>query len=156
MTTSAAGGFASATIGAVHSNEKPHRHRKRRITFVVVALAALLVLLLRIDNNHAPKSTSLTSRGNSRVAKPHVAAPTTGLPGVICTGRNRTIARTPTKEDLKRLKRNAAKALKHTATGKVPKRPSEITGRRLPNGTFSGACNYGPQTPAAAVPGSNY
>jgi hypothetical protein len=80
----------------------------------------------------------------------------TGLPGVICTGRHRTIARTPTKEDLRRLKRNAPNALKQAATGMTPKMPTEITGRRLPDGTFSGTCLYGPQTPATTAPGSNY
>ena len=158
MTASVRGGFASATTGAVHSDNRPDRQRKRRITFVFVAIllgALLALLLLRLG--HSPKRTPLTSDRNSPLANPHgSAAPTTGLPGVICSGHHRTIARTPTKEDMKRLKRNAPKVLKQAATGKVPKLPTEITGRLLPNGTFSGTCLYGPQIPATTAPGSNY
>jgi hypothetical protein len=149
---------ARATTGAVHSDDTRDGQRKRRIALGVLALifAALLSLLLLRLGSHSPNRTPLTSHGNSPVAKVDVpAAPTTGLPAVICTGRDRAIARTPTRDDLKRLKRNAPKVLKR-ATGKAPKLPSEITGRLLPNGTFSGTCLYGPKAPATTAPGVNY
>jgi hypothetical protein len=120
---------------------------------VVVLLAAILALLLLRFINHSSDGTPTPIQPNAPTTK---AAPVTGLPGVICTGQHRTIARTPTKQDLKRLKRNAPKVLKQAATGRTPKMPTEITGGLLPDGTFSGNCLYGPQTPATTAPGSNY
>ena len=137
--------------------DKPHRRRRQRraLAVVVLLVAAILGLLLLRFANHSPHRTpTAVPRPNAPATK--VGAPVTGLPGVICTGRQRTIARTPTKADLRRLKRNAPKVLKQAATGKAPKMPTEITGRRLPDGAFSGSCHYGPQTPATTAPGSNY
>ncbi len=123
------------------------------MTVVVLLLAALLALLLLRFINHSSDGTPTPIPTNAPATK---VAPVTGLPGVICTGRHRTIARTPTKQDLKRLKRNAPKVSKQAATGRTPRMPTEITGRLLPDGTFSGSCLYGPQTPATTAPGSNY
>jgi hypothetical protein len=136
-------------------DDKAHRRRRQRRAIAVVAflVAAIIALLLLRVINHSPVRTPIAVRPNPPATK---FAPVTGLPGVICTGQHKTIARTPTKEDLKRLKRNAPNVLKQAATGRSPKMPTEITGRLLPDGTFSGSCVYGPQTPATTAPGSNY
>ena len=120
---------------------------------VVLLLSAILALLLLRFINHSSGGTPTPIQPKAPAT---TDAPVTGLPGVICTGQHRTIARTPTSQDLKRLKRNAPKVLKQAATGRTPKMPTEITGGLLPDGTFSGSCLYGPQTPATTAPGSNY
>jgi hypothetical protein len=137
-----------------------HRQRPRRTALALIAplLVTLLTLLLLSFLGHSPSTPPVAlPRPSSAAPKSGLhTKPVTGLPGVVCVGKHKTIARTPTKKDTKRIKRNAAKVRKQARAGKAPKMPSEITGHRLPNGTFSGSCLYGGQNPATVPPDSNY
>jgi len=161
MTPSVSAGFSRIGDGPAPTGEGRHRQRHRRTAFALVALllGALLALLILSFLGHSPNKTPVAlSRPHSGAPKQGAlhTKPKTGLPAVVCVGQHKSVARSPTKKDFKRLKRNAAKVRKEAEAGKAPKMPSEITGRRLPNGTFSGTCLYGGQHPATVPPDSNY
>ena len=82
MTASVRRGFASATTGAVHSDNRPDRQRKRRITFVFVAilLGALLALLLLRLAPLAQAHTAHVSTENRPPANPHGSTALTDWP----------------------------------------------------------------------------
>jgi hypothetical protein len=79
-------------------------------------------------------------------------------PNVICVNRhgNKATARTPTPQDLARLKKQAPEAEREfRKTRKLPygltHPPSQLFIRRLPNGSFYGICEWGGDTPAIAA-----
>jgi hypothetical protein len=160
LTSSVSAAFSRIADDLAATSEGRHRQRRRRAALALVALllaASLALLLLRVVGQTSSKVPVALPRLSSAVPKQGALRPkpTAGLPAVVCVGPHKTVARSPTNRDYKRLKRNAAKPKKRDGVGKAPKMPSEITGRRLPNGTFSGMCLYGGQSPAMISPGSS-
>jgi hypothetical protein len=116
------------------------------------------------------RTSSTTTNASSKPGGPFVGTcpkviAATCVPGthyegsIVCVDRhgNKATARTPTQQDLTRLNKGTPKAEREfRQTGKLAygltHPPSELSIRRLPNGSFYGICEWGGNThPATAA-----
>jgi hypothetical protein len=120
----------------------------RRTTIVaavgVTAVVAILMLARGCDTSHTARPPAAPRLAQQQ---PTPATHRMSLKqSVVCVGEGERFARTPTRLDLHRMKRQTRK--KKIAQGTLnPSMPSELKLHRLPNGTFVGKCLYGAGSP---------
>jgi hypothetical protein len=118
--------------------------RRTSIAAAIGVLVVAMVVMLAHGcgasrTTHPPTAPTLAQRTPARIT-PKMAL----KQAVVCVGRDGQVARTPTRRDLDRMKRQAHKVKKGTER-KTPRRsmPGELKLHRLPNGTYAGTCLYG-------------
>jgi hypothetical protein len=142
---------ASSVLNEAVIAEARRRHRRRRARVVALLAVALLVLLLSQPWSGSSPTGHGASHATRQAARRRAAAPVpgvfydeqTGKPSVVCVTRTGSapgggLARTPTKQDLRRFQRRYQKT--HT----LPREPGTLSLHELSNGKVAGTCNYGP------------
>jgi hypothetical protein len=116
----------------------------RRTTSVAAIGIVVIVVLMMVARGCGASRTAHPPTAAVAQRPPTPAIQQTPLKAVVCVGRAKRVARTPTRRDLDRIQRQARK-VKKGIERKTPKRsmPGELELHRQPNGTYAGKCLYG-------------